>query len=50
MFNDEAVFPIARTTELEADLRQRHLAIVVFDDAQAGAAARNPHQSLLCGP
>ncbi|GLC41809.1 hypothetical protein PLESTM_001241900 [Pleodorina starrii] len=35
VFNDEAVWPIARTPELEADLRSRHLALVVFDDAQS---------------
>ncbi|GLI67567.1 hypothetical protein VaNZ11_011794 [Volvox africanus] len=35
VFNDEAVWPIARTPELEVDLRSRHLAMVVFDDAQS---------------
>ncbi|GFR44254.1 hypothetical protein Agub_g5456 [Astrephomene gubernaculifera] len=35
VFNDEAVWPIARTTALEADLRTRNLTLVVFDDAQS---------------
>ncbi|GIL57334.1 hypothetical protein Vafri_12599 [Volvox africanus] len=35
VFNDEAVWPIARTPELEVDLRSRHLVMVVFDDAQS---------------
>lgn len=34
VFNDEAVWPIARTPALEADLRNRYMAVVVFDDAQ----------------
>ncbi|EFJ46513.1 hypothetical protein VOLCADRAFT_118102 [Volvox carteri f. nagariensis] len=34
VFNDEAVWPITRTPELEADLLRRHLSVVVFDDAQ----------------
>ncbi|KAG2447989.1 hypothetical protein HYH02_007017 [Chlamydomonas schloesseri] len=35
VFNDEAVWPIARTPALEADLRTRHLQLVVFDDSQS---------------
>ncbi|KAG2486785.1 hypothetical protein HYH03_014584 [Edaphochlamys debaryana] len=35
VYNDEAVWPIARTPELEADFRTRNMAIVVFDDAQS---------------
>ena len=41
-FNDEAVWPIARTPELEADLRTRHLQVVVFD-----AASDDPMRSII---
>lgn len=34
VFNDEEVWPIARTAVLEADLKTRHMPLVVFDDAQ----------------
>jgi hypothetical protein len=30
------VWPLARTPALEADLRTRHLQLVVFDDSQVG--------------
>lgn len=37
VFNDEEVWPIARTAVLEADLKTRHMPLVVFDDAQVGS-------------
>ncbi|KXZ46909.1 hypothetical protein GPECTOR_39g403 [Gonium pectorale] len=41
VFNDEAVWPIARTPALEADFKTRTMDLVVFDDAQSDDPIRS---------